>query len=623
MDILQEFYDKLDQTDFTVNDPDLNVNTDLINIIEELQAKGDPRAILVNREREALQFVKTADEGLKPRMSGTGQNEQGEEVPVEWPDKRNFTQADHEHIKQRYQETGNFYLKAEYGLFLYYSGHLKINKEIEGLFGHLKVWSDRLWDVSCRPDKNYDLLRYFGSAKHLFLLARSRRKGSAVIQAFYDQWLKEFYERHVHWDHGNYGTVRFILDSTAIITDHFNDLKAAGLPAEPILDKNYDILQRLADGDPWESIYIADQSRKLALKASDERSPWRSISAQQYERLAETGPNYNNVAVTFIEKALRIYRELKDDANYERLSKKYQAQRSDTQLSEVAIPMEEEANDRVMEQIGQLITEGSSDDILAVLMFTPMLADHSTIRSLSDKLGERSSITDHMPVVIQDKFGNTVDSYATPEEKKEFQFLQHYSLHFQMASQTLLQVVIDAIKAGKLNAAIVIKYLESTWINETAVRRVNGEDRPISHLALIRPGVELLFSEIEKWLTGKGHLPDLVLPTDSLTLKVEYLLREICTKLGIVTFKQRPDKGQKIVMEKLFDDLIRDLRPSLGDDHYYFIKFILSDKVGLNLRNQIAHGLMDNIEYGPESPFLVLSIILKLAGYSFQPIEEQ
>ncbi|MEO6631362.1 MAG: hypothetical protein ABIN13_06550, partial [Mucilaginibacter sp.] len=263
MDILKDFYDKLDQIDFTVSDSDFDVNTDFINLIEQLQVAGDARTIIVNREREALQFVKTAEDGLKPKMLGTGKNEKGEEVPVEWPDKRNFTQADYDYIKQRYQESGNLYLKSEYGLFLYYSGHLKTNDEVEGLIGHLYAWGNQLWAISCKPEKNYNLVKYFHSVKHMFLLAKARKKASANINTFFSQWLKEFYERHLNWDYNFYGLTRFILDSTDILINHYNDFKTAGLPAEPALDKNLGALKQLDKSDPWESIYIADQSRKL------------------------------------------------------------------------------------------------------------------------------------------------------------------------------------------------------------------------------------------------------------------------------------------------------------------------------------------------------------------------
>jgi hypothetical protein len=621
MDIINDFYAKLDAFDFTVNDAYFDVNTEFIHLIEELEKAADPRAIIVNREREALQFVKTAEDGLKPKLLGTHTNEKGEEIPVEWPDKRNFSQSDYVYIMDRYRDSRNLFLKTEYGLFLYHSGHLKKNEEIEELIRHEYAWSNQLWAISNTAEKNYNLVKYFQSARHLFLLGKARKKASASISDFYNQLLKEFYDRHLNWDFSNYGSTRLILDSTDLIINNYNDFKANNLTGENILDKNHEALKLIANKDPWESIYIADNSYKLAVKIGDGRYSWRKIVAQQYERLAETGPNYNNVGITFIDKALRIYREIKSSEDIERLSTKYQKQRNETQLSEVAVEMPQEATDRVIDQINSLIMNGSVEDIIAVLVNTPMLADVDTIRELGEKLSQQTSIMDSIPVVIQDKFGNTIESYPTEEEKKEYAFMQHYSMHFQMASQTLLQVIFDAVRAGKLDSASIIKFLEATWINEPAVRRVNSEDRAISHLQLLKSGIELLYAEMEKWIAGNGYVPDFVSCTDSLTLKVEYLLREMCIKLGIVTFKQRPDSKGKIVMEKLFDDLIRDLKGSLGDDNYYFIKFIMTDKIGLNLRNQIAHGLMDNIEYGIESPFLVLCILMKLSMYKFEPID--
>ena len=44
---------------------------------------------------------------------------------------------------------------------------------------------------------------------------------------------------------------------------------------------------------------------------------------------------------------------------------------------------------------------------------------------------------------------------------------------------------------------------------------------------------------------------------------------------------------------------------------------MLIAKPGYNLRNKIAHGLMDNIEYGLNHPILALIIILKLSNYEF------
>lgn len=70
-------------------------------------------------------------------------------------------------------------------------------------------------------------------------------------------------------------------------------------------------------------------------------------------------------------------------------------------------------------------------------------------------------------------------------------------------------------------------------------------------------------------------------------------------------------------MEKTLDDLLNDLDGKLSADDHFFIKFILTEKAGYNLRNKIAHGLMDNVEYGLEYPILAIIIILKLSNYQF------
>ena len=50
---------------------------------------------------------------------------------------------------------------------------------------------------------------------------------------------------------------------------------------------------------------------------------------------------------------------------------------------------------------------------------------------------------------------------------------------------------------------------------------------------------------------------------------------------------------------------------------FYFIKFLLTEKAGYNLRNRVAHGLMDSNEYNIETVLLPLIIILKLGNYQF------
>ena len=68
-------------------------------------------------------------------------------------------------------------------------------------------------------------------------------------------------------------------------------------------------------------------------------------------------------------------------------------------------------------------------------------------------------------------------------------------------------------------------------------------------------------------------------------------------------------------MEKLLDDILADLKDSCSqftEDHFRLLKFVLTPK-GFNLRNSVAHGLLDPIEYNPLYIYALLYIILILS----------
>ncbi|UOQ69584.1 DUF4209 domain-containing protein [Hymenobacter volaticus] len=181
-----------------------------------------------------------------------------------------------------------------------------------------------------------------------------------------------------------------------------------------------------------------------------------------------------------------------------------------------------------------------------------------------------------------------------------------------------MKLMLEAYKVDKFSAEGVLQHLATTWIGEPRPVREHGRESSTQPLRLLIPGVRVLFSELDAWRTGRAEEPNFIAATDSLVLKVEYLLRYLCDLLGIPTFRPKRDG---VVHEKLLDELLRDLSEDgrLDADDLFYIRFYLQEKVGQNLRNRIAHGLMDETEYGLENAFLVLTMILKLANYEFRP----
>jgi hypothetical protein len=192
---------------------------------------------------------------------------------------------------------------------------------------------------------------------------------------------------------------------------------------------------------------------------------------------------------------------------------------------------------------------------------------------------------------------------------------------------------VEAYKAGKLNYQSVLSYLEKTWFNEVIERNYHGRKVEIKPIDTLKPGLKRIFEELDKSYADNEYQPDFVTVIDSLGLKVEGLLRYFCERIGIATFKTRlKGKGpEKLVMEKLLDDLLSDIahQPPLKPDQItnfdeedrIYIKYVMVEKAGLNLRNEVAHSLMDIFEYSFEHVVVIFCIIMKLSKYKIVEIK--
>ena len=107
---------------------------------------------------------------------------------------------------------------------------------------------------------------------------------------------------------------------------------------------------------------------------------------------------------------------------------------------------------------------------------------------------------------------------------------------------------------------------------------------------------------------------------DSLVLKIEGLVRDICGFSGVTTFYQAKDKqGRIVVREKDINWLLREepIKSLFDEDDLLFVKFILIEKAGLNLRHKIAHCLIYHPEYNISCIHLLLLVLFKLGRYDF------
>lgn len=615
MQDLEQYLTYLDEASEDVKDVHA-ITEHLKEIAQYLEQDGQPEPAWQARiNQEVIAAGKSLTQGIGYHISFTQRDANGVEREFGWPDTTAYGTREYTYIRERYEVWRNLYFRSEYGLFLFLRKQLRTNEEVKGLadaffrLGKLYQEKNAVDDGS----KHY-MVHALEAYQRAFYLANARKNDAAVGQLL-RIIVGHLVAVHANWNLTTSPTLMVLARLTELFTEHFKALATAD-QAHELLAQNWRGVHQLALTYRHGAIELAELSSELAAKAGSDRDRWAVFQAQQYELLAQEAEQQPNLtAVTFVERALRIYRRLKDEPNSRRLEQEYQRLRTAFSLTKTSTPLPDDANQQLLQYIEETIAERDALGILQEVAMTPMFRRLDNVAEVART--QRDSFMAMFPSVIADKHGNTVQTFTTAEEKEQFQFLSTYGLLAQISTSVLVKLILEAFKADKLHATDVESYLRASWVGQPRWVESTGE-RELTHpLRLIMSGVNILFQELERWRQEPDYEPDFIACTDSLTLKVEYLLRYICARLGLPTFKLR--EGSEVIMEKLLDELLADLKSKLDEEDRFFIKFFLSEKVGQNLRNRVAHGLMDDTEYGVQNAFIVLAMILKLASYEFQP----
>ena len=590
--IYEEFLKNFDSVNYKNKDSS-TINNEFQKVISELcekdminvalQAELDRQVFLI---RKSFEFqddeTKGTIKGLSWQMAGTQDMANGDKIPFYWPDVRNLTKENFEFFEQRYKKTNNLYAKTEYGLMVY--------------FGQKTDWS-----------KNNSFK--FQLCNELISLA----------QEYYGEAQK-----------GEYFKLGYVLNRLELalqiaINSKFEDCQKA------IIEQVFDIQQYWSVNDNTkhvplnysrfiekDNLYMAadaiEFTDKLKQKINLSIEDSLKQRAEVYEQIAKSRQE-DIASMHFIKLDLDIYLKIKDDGKIKEMEELYSEKRNTFQLTETSIPIPDDYIKTIDEAVKRTIETCSVDELLDQFAGTPWYETDDSIQALSDAVD--NGLIGTLPLSCFDRYGNTVKTY-TPAEGK---FWSTYSFFFNFGTLKMFKLFMLAIESQKLSYDLVLTYLEKTWLNEPVERNYNGKKVRVVPLDTVKPGLKRIFDELKQ--TDENYIPDYVTIVDSLTLKIEGLLRFFIEKLKIPTFAKRRSKDGDVIMEKLFDDIIADLKgtpespSSFVKDHLTMLKYVMSEKIGWNLRNEVAHSLLQIEDYSLDKIVVLFCLILKLSKYVF------
>ena len=638
MNALEQYLKFLDESSYDCKDVH-TINSEFQQVGTLLLEEGKQDiAAIADLDRQVFSVRKSFDtkldkengtiKGLSWQISGTQTSKNGIEIPLYWPDVSKFSQQDFIYFEKRYKGCKNLYAKTEYGLMVYFGGKTLYSKHTEfkrQIFSELfRLSKEYYLKADQGGEKNFYGLCFFGTLRLAFGIAENNN-----LEPELSDLIQCIFEIHQNWDISKYGTLRILFDLSGLMYDYYGKFEKQ-IDFQKVLNKNMQGAEELEKAYIWGAMYAVDRNIAIEQKRKNSVPELMVYKAKLYEKLASEAESNSNLAcLSFIEHALRIYQQLKDSDNTMRLGKMYSDLRGKFKVSENRHEFSNEFNNGMNERILKAVDESDESGIIQYFVTTPWYDTIKNIKERSIEVSKQTVLLSMLSTTVTDKLGNTVDVFNTDEAKENFNFWHSYTYNYQVGTQTMSGFFIEAYKAGKLNYGNVISYLENTWFNEVIIRTYHGLEVEVKPIDTLKPGLKKLFEELDNYFADNKHQFDFVTITDSITLKVEGLLRFLCDKLEIDTFKTKIRKkdSAKLVMEKLLDDLLADIahepslkpfqRTNFDEEDRTFIKFVMTEKVGLNLRHRVAHSLMDVNEYTFELVVVLFSIIMKLSKYKF------
>lgn len=622
MKTILDYYAVIDNSEFNGITDD-----DVINLLPQHESKH-PDFLVSAREWMAFKIRKSFDyqndptkgtvHGLSWMTAGKGSNEVGEEIDIYVPDVRELKQDDFEYYENRYKACSSLFPKIEYGLLVYFGQATPFSKrnDFKSELGlKLTELAKKYWDKSLEGgEHNHNFQHYFRILKLAFHIFQKTKLTTEI-----ETLCTEIIDKHTNWDIHRSDSLRGMLDLSGLMTDNFSLFKNK-VDFNNIIAKNLSTANELQKTYTWGAIYIVDQCISIRNKQNADYKDLVHYKAELFEKMAGERTE-KLVCLTFIENALRFYKIAKDSAKVAGMEAAYMATRSQITLNSEFTEFPTEYITEVTNMIYEIIKTSDERGILTELMDSRWFKTTEQIQAQAEINHSGSIVPLVATTVIKDKFGNTVDKYITDDEIKDMFFWQEYGFSYQIGVQNLHQFIIEAFKAKKISYDLFIGYFEGTWYNEPITRTYYGDTVDVRVLEVLRPGLKLCFDELKAAMNDlENYHFDYITVTDTLTVKIESILRLYCERIGIATMKPREKSGVALVMEKLLDDLLSDLKDTpekptgFKEEDRLLLKYVLTLK-GHNLRNRVAHGLMDACEYNFPNIVILLVILLRLSNY--------
>lgn len=581
------------------------------------QSEDDFKRLIL--ESELIHVNKSISGGLTPTMSGTRKNEDGEEEEVIWPDYRKYSQKDQIYLLERFKTSSNDTLKNQYGLYSIITDNLRHNDLKEDLVKSLINEALNCYGTIDEAEKRYkftyQVSENLRNAFHISVKSRFDVHLSTIINFIHDELKK------LKPSDDNYFAFFYLL------TDLFFDQKkiiSKVISVEEFLDKTFeDAIIYLDEGELSGSLILLKKGLAITSKvASDQSVKWMAEIARALELSGDREVERKNYfGVSHYQDASEYYKQAGNTTKEQEVLSKYEQSIGKTKLDDYSQELTEEQSNDLNNWIDKIVKKKEFGLILGLWTLKPNISAIKKTMELTEEEPESFFLKDS-PQALLDKTGATAEFYKTKEEKRIYRFWEQFGMELQLSAKIAYVATLKSLDIGAINSQMVVAFLRGSWLNEPMTRFYNGEEYTYIPNDLIIPGVGQFFHCLEEFVKPNTKIKsqDFVPSIDSMSLKVEYILRCACKRVGInTTILKESNNKYMVPQHKVLSHLFRNLEQAgyFDEKETKLFEYLFLLREHDNIRNDAAHGLLDLYEYGPFKGLRILGCIMLLAINSF------
>ena len=592
LDKIYSEIDEIDSFNFSKIKNDLNV---LLNTVdsEEILKK-------VKCEINCLEFQ--IENGEPQGIFGITNNNGDLEY---FPNLQNFDEEDYNYIRYRIKNSKNKFIILIYSCILWVG-----KKEID--YCHCFI------DISIELIKEHDFkdiietYEIINVIKNCFINARKTGYNCKVIKEIIISWIQNEDFWNIEFSFIPFHLIEFVLSQK-------NNFKTFFKSIDQIC---WNIYENIKDSDIYSSLKFLELGENCSNKLNSNRFNWQFEMGKCYERRCKSDTN-PLVQSHFCILAINSYKKAGKFFEADNLLEFHKTEISpNMNFTKISIPFDElnEIYPRLLDEAEEVTNRDLKEIFSYLIDSNNIFPDYHNCKKLSENIAKDFPLYYDVGKVLINKEGLPIRNFENEKDRKNYEIMFHYSNQMtEIFIPFIMEIFNKAFNEGKLTNEFCLEFIKNeTWLGVRDIPKLNIENH---FFELIIPSINYYFLERNFYLLNPNYSPHFVLTIDSLTLKLEGIIKLLCQIFGIEINETTRDNGVQVKsLNKLLND--EKLAEKLGKNDLFFLKYLLIDKCGLNIRNEAAHSLLALNEYNYVNATLLLVALLRLCKYNWIVVED-